>query len=226
MIDVKNINELLTYKEKLEKSVRGSETNNKKHFELQRGDIWEAHISGIGSEQDGIRPVIIYQNPLGNKYSPTTIVIPVTSQQTKSKLPTHVEIKGYGLQKDSVALVEQIRVLDKKCRLIKYIGHIDSDFMKKIDRADNISKCEYIRPIDRLQDEEIREIIEDKLDKIRSYEIVLSNSENSDFMNHCLRSRQLELEELQEFCTENSLNYRNYYIKYNPKIERVKSAVI
>ena len=104
---------------------------------VKRGDIFYADLSPvIGSEQGGIRPVIIIQNDIGNKYSPTVIVAAITSQINKAKLPTHVEISSeeYGLNRDSVVLLEQIRTLDKK-RLKEKIGHMTEDDMKKVDRA-------------------------------------------------------------------------------------------
>ena len=104
---------------------------------VKRGDIFYADLSPvIGSEQGGIRPVIIIQNDIGNKYSPTVIVSAITSQINKAKLPTHVEISSveYGLNRDSVVLLEQIRTLDKK-RLKEKIGHMTDVDMKKVDTA-------------------------------------------------------------------------------------------
>ena len=101
---------------------------------VKRGDIFYADLSPvIGSEQGGIRPVIIIQNDIGNKYSPTVIVEAITSQINKAKLPTHVEISSeeYGLNRDSVVLLEQIRTLDKK-RLKEKIGHMTESDMKKV----------------------------------------------------------------------------------------------
>ena len=94
---------------------------------VKRGDMFYADLSPvIGSEQGGIRPVLIIQNDTGNKYSPTVIAAAITSQTTKKKLPTHIEIdsKTYGLKSDSVVLAEQIRTIDKS-RLKEKIGHID-----------------------------------------------------------------------------------------------------
>jgi mRNA interferase MazF len=108
---------------------------------VKRGDIFYADLSPVvGSEQGGIRPVIIIQNDVGNKYSPTVIVAAITSQINKAKLPTHVEISSeeYGLNKDSVVLLEQIRTLDKK-RLKEKIGHMTEGDMKKVDEALSIS---------------------------------------------------------------------------------------
>jgi mRNA interferase MazF len=104
---------------------------------VKRGDIFYADLSPvIGSEQGGIRPVIIIQNDVGNKYSPTVIVAAITSQINKAKLPTHVEIlsEDYGLNKDSVILLEQIRTLDKR-RLKEKIGHMTEADMQKVDES-------------------------------------------------------------------------------------------
>ena len=104
---------------------------------VKRGDIFYADLSPVvGSEQGGIRPVIIIQNDVGNKYSPTVIISAITSQINKAKLPTHVEISSeeYGLNKDSVVLLEQIRTLDKR-RLKEKIGHMTDADMAKVDEA-------------------------------------------------------------------------------------------
>ncbi|AVP54639.1 mRNA interferase [Clostridium tetani] len=104
---------------------------------VKRGDIYYASLSPVvGSEQGGIRPVIIIQNDVGNRYSPTVIVAAITSQINKAKLPTHVEISSeeYGLNKDSVVLLEQIRTLDKR-RLKEKIGRMTNGDMRKVDDA-------------------------------------------------------------------------------------------
>lgn len=108
---------------------------------IKRGDIFYADLSPVvGSEQGGIRPVIIIQNDVGNRYSPTVIVAAITSQINKAKLPTHVEISSeeYGLNKDSVVLLEQVRTLDKR-RLKERIGHMTDEDMVKVDIALRIS---------------------------------------------------------------------------------------
>ena len=108
---------------------------------VKRGDIFYADLSPVvGSEQGGIRPVLIVQNDVGNKYSPTVIVAAVTSRINKAKMPTHIEIKGedYGLSKDSVILLEQIRTIDKK-RLKEKIGHIDESVIGMVNEAVSIS---------------------------------------------------------------------------------------
>ena len=108
---------------------------------IKRGDIFYADLSPvIGSEQGGIRPVLIVQNDIGNKYSPTVIAAAITSQINKAKLPTHIEISAleYGLVKDSVILLEQIRTIDKK-RLREKIGHLDDELMENVNEALGIS---------------------------------------------------------------------------------------
>ena len=107
---------------------------------MKRGDIYFADLSPVkGSEQGGMRPVVIIQNDIGNRFSPTVIVAAVTSQIQKAKLPTHVEIsKKYGLDKNSVVLLEQIRTLDKT-RLTEKVGKLDSVMMNKVDQALMIS---------------------------------------------------------------------------------------
>ena len=105
--------------------------------EIKRGDIFYADLSPVvGSEQGGIRPVLVLQNDVGNKYSPTIIVCAITSKIEKAKIPTHIELSAqdYGLQKNSVALLEQIRTIDKR-RLQEKIGIIDGHKMKQIDNA-------------------------------------------------------------------------------------------
>ncbi len=104
---------------------------------VKRGDVFYADLSPvIGSEQGGVRPVLVVQNDVGNKYSPTIIVAAITSQINKAKLPTHVEISAleYGLTKDSVVLLEQIRTIDKK-RLREKVGHFDEEMMIKVNEG-------------------------------------------------------------------------------------------
>ncbi len=108
---------------------------------IKRGDLFYADLSPvIGSEQGGIRPVLIVQNDVGNKYSPTVIVAAVTSRINKAKMPTHIEIDAlsYGLSKDSVILMEQVRTIDKR-RLREKTGHLDEASMKKVNKALAIS---------------------------------------------------------------------------------------
>lgn len=110
-------------------------------MQVKRGDIFYADLSPVvGSEQGGIRPVLIIQNDVGNRHSPTVICAAITSRMNKAKLPTHVEIsaKEYGIVKDSVILLEQIKTIDKQ-RLRDYLCHVDRKLMKRVDEALYIS---------------------------------------------------------------------------------------
>ena len=108
---------------------------------VKRGEIYYADLSPVvGSEQGGVRPVLIVQNNMGNRHSPTVIAAAITSQKEKSKLPTHIEINSQvcGLSRDSVVLLEQIRTLDKK-RLKEKMGRLDDGSMGQINQALSIS---------------------------------------------------------------------------------------
>lgn len=113
-----------------------------KKFQVKRGDVYYADLSPvIGSEQGGIRPVVVIQNDMGNKYSPTTIIAPITSRSGKSQLPTHVEVAKddiNGLETDSIILLEQVRTVDKK-RLKEHVGHVSAYVLKKINDGLKIS---------------------------------------------------------------------------------------
>ena len=104
---------------------------------VRRGDIYYADLSPvIGSEQGGLRPVLIVQNDVGNKYSPTVIAAAITSRMGKTRLPTHIDVvgDGVGLSRDSVILLEQIRTIDKT-RLKEKMGHLDDDTMRGVNNA-------------------------------------------------------------------------------------------
>jgi len=114
---------------------------------IRRGDIFYADLSPvIGSEQGGLRPVLIIQNDVGNRYSPTVIAAAITSRLSKSRLPTHIDVcrsatgdsGNYGLAKDSVILLEQIRTLDKR-RLREKMGHLDDATMRQVNDAITVS---------------------------------------------------------------------------------------
>ncbi len=108
---------------------------------IKRGDIYYADLSPVvGSEQGGLRPVLIVQNDVGNRYSPTVIAAAITSRLSKAKLPTHIDIMGshVGLAKDSVILLEQIRTLDKR-RLREKMGHLDEATMTSVNNAIEVS---------------------------------------------------------------------------------------
>lgn len=108
---------------------------------VRRGEIYYADLSPVvGSEQGGLRPVLIIQNDIGNRYSPTVIVAAITSKIDKARLPTHIEIPAeeYGLTKDSVVLAEQVRTIDKR-RLRERVGVLNTEIMNSVDEALQIS---------------------------------------------------------------------------------------
>ena len=122
--------------------------NGDMKMNITRGDIYYADLSPVvGSEQGGVRPVLIVQNDVGNRYSPTVIAAAITSRIDKVKLPTHIEVSrascsidgdGAGLQRDSVILLEQIRTIDKR-RLKEKMGHLDDALMRQVDEAISVS---------------------------------------------------------------------------------------
>ena len=117
-------------------------------MDIKRGELYYADLSPVlGSEQGGVRPVLIIQNDIGNKYSPTVIACAVTSRLNKAKLPTHIELEAekYSLPKDSVILLEQIRTIDKS-RLTKKIGYLNSQTMAKVEKALSISFGMHCQP--------------------------------------------------------------------------------
>jgi len=108
---------------------------------VKRGDIYYADLSPvIGSEQGGVRPVLIVQNDVGNKFSPTVIAAAITSQKEKNNLPTHIEVDAHdcGLAKDSIVLLEQVRTIDKR-RLREKMGALDNEDMGKVNQALSVS---------------------------------------------------------------------------------------
>ena len=112
-----------------------------KSLAVKRGDVYFADLSPVvGSEQGGVRPVLVIQNDIGNRFSPTVIVAAITAQIQKAKLPTHVEIDAerYGFERDSVILLEQVRTIDKS-RLTDKITHLDEHLMDKVDEALEVS---------------------------------------------------------------------------------------
>lgn len=110
-------------------------------FEMRRGDVYYADLRPVvGSEQGGVRPVLIVQNDVGNRHSPTIICAAITSKMNKAKLPTHIELSAgrYDMVKDSVILLEQLRTIDKQ-RLKDKVCHLDDDIMQKVNKGLRIS---------------------------------------------------------------------------------------
>lgn len=116
-------------------------SESERKMNIKRGEIYYADLSPVvGSEQGGVRPVLIVQNDVGNRYSPTVIAAAITSQRDKTDLPTHIKVtaEGSGLQKDSIILLEQVRTIDKR-RLKERMGSLDVGSMDRVDRALSVS---------------------------------------------------------------------------------------
>lgn len=176
---------------------------------IKRGEIYYADLGqGAGSEQKGLRPVLVIQNDVGNKFSPTIIVAAITSKTEKRRMPTHVAInaKKYGLPEDSVVLLEQIRTIDKS-RLGMKIGALSNSVMDEIDRSSKISiGLSDARFNDRYIYEKIQEINE--LNSI----IEKYKSNNSDLMMEELEKISL-VGDIINYCKEFSVNVRTYLNK-------------
>ena len=126
---------------KTDKSGNCGKTKGEKAMNIKRGDIYYADLSPVvGSEQGGLRPVLIVQNDVGNRYSPTVIAAAITSKMGKTRLPTHIDIyaREVGLAKDSVILLEQVRTLDKR-RLREKMGHLEENVMQRVNEAISVS---------------------------------------------------------------------------------------
>ncbi len=135
------ISRLSVVNNKDERKIKSNVEMRVNRLNIRRGDIYYADLSPVvGSEQGGIRPVLIVQNDVGNRYSPTVIAAAITSRTDKSKLPTHIDVFAdkFGLEKNSVILLEQIRTLDKK-RLREKMGHLDESVMDKVNSAISVS---------------------------------------------------------------------------------------
>ena len=155
-------------------------------MEIKRGDLFYAILSEhyIGSEQTGIRPVVVLQNNSGNEHSPTVIIAPVTSKiNSKAMIPTHVYIRGYenGLRQSSIVLTEQIRAIDKT-RVKDYIGTIDKEEMKKIDKALLISLG--IDWIEMRRETSTRKKVEEKAELITKKQIAAYGIVAKEYLRH------------------------------------------
>jgi len=204
-------------------------TENKQEYidlkDIKRGDvIWINLFGSVGSEQGSDeygRPCVCIQNDVGNTYSPTIIVSAITSQLGKPKLPTHTLIPSseqYGLTKDSVVLLEQIRTVDKRKRILRRTGHLDDLVMQKINKALSISVGDLqektpLEKLPRYKQEEINKIIK----KIYGYDEVIETSQLKDLIIHLKQERRIIINHLERVCNENRINYEDYYIPINTK---------
>lgn len=187
-------------------------------FEIKRGDIFYADLRPtVGSEQGGIRPVLIIQNDIGNRYSPTVICAAITSQLNKAKLPTHVEIgaKRYGMIKDSVLLLEQVRTIDKR-RLKEKVCHFRSDLMHKVDKALCVSFG--------LQPNVDRNFIDSIVMDIRTHQYDLAMMDVSDDNYNCISVYiRRKINVLKTYCETYNLDYINILAQsHEERIMQVK----
>ncbi len=189
--------------------------DNVKKF-IRRGDIVLCDLGvGEGSEQNGIRPCVVIQNDLGNKYSPTIIIATITSSTTKAKLPTHIEVdEKCGLDKKSVILCEQLRTIDKS-RVIKYIGSVTRFIREKINDA-------LITSLEIFKAGELK--VRDKVTMLKTKESMILELINEGvaekFIYRIVEQYKEELAELKDICEKNRLYFDNYY-KANYDMEKL-----
>lgn len=208
-----------------------------KNREYKRGEVFYADLSGnIGSEQgngeNGLRPVVIIQNNIGNKHSPTVIVAAITSVLTKSKLPTHVEMMSeeYNLPKNSIALFEQVRTLDKR-RLKDKICYLGDDMQKKLDNAVIISMTNPTPKtlLEKLPTEMRRHII-NTLKEIKKKEITIQEMRqegyDKSFVKKMFDKKITILKQFIIYCRNHQLNYEDFYILNKGINEEIKSELI
>lgn len=201
------------------------ELNNVNGIVVKRGDVFNVDFgTGIGSEQNGIRPVIIAQNNIGNKFSPTVIVISITSQQTKAKLPTHVEIKGgqFGLTKDSIVLGEQIRTIDKK-RLLGKLGEVDEITNKRIKEALEISMV--LGETEQKFMSKAEKDLNFRVGYIKELEITMNNVQKlgdektiRPLIDSILKQRENALKILELLCKQNKIDFSTIYSPFQSSL--------
>lgn len=203
---------------------------------IKRGEVLNVILNGSqGSEQGGERPVVVIQNNIGNTYSPTIIVACITSQLTKAKLPTHVELDKdkYGLKYDSIVLCEQLRTLDKRTRIKERITMLDEFTINKIDKALRISLDledkeknrikQNENPLNKLDFHE-KEKIETILKDIYDYENIIEKSHNEGLIRHLRNERDSLLYRFRRVCKNNNLDHQKVY--ENVKFETIMALTI
>lgn len=239
--EIKHMNDNKNVKENISNDFNKTNYNNNnidwKNREYKRGSIHYADLSGNqGSEQgnglEGSRPVIIIQNDIGNKFSPTVIVAVLTSKMTKAKLPIHLELDSntYGLPKDSVILFEQIRTLDKR-RLGNKISQLNSEIMEKVDNAIDISMKNlpaktYLEKLPK----DMRQYIINVLKEIKRKEIQMKEMKKDGFDNSVIKKvhdkKMNILTQFIKYCKIHELDYEKFYILNKGINEEVKSELI
>ena len=196
------------------------EQTNVKNIEIRRGDIFYAKLNGIGSVQCNVRPVMILSNNLNNKYAPTLQVCPLTSKN-KNNLPIHFDLEGFGLNKKSTFLAEQLTIIDKTQLVSDKIGTVDEITLKRAEKAISIQlsmiHIEGVKDglLSTRMDKQLKKEIINLLKSIRSIEELISSTENDMFIKIALQERESKLIKLKAICDNNGFNYNDFYDRYD-----------
>ena len=196
------------------------EQTNVKNIEIKRGDIFYAKLNGIGSVQCNVRPVMILSNNLNNKYAPTLQVCPLTSKN-KNNLPIHFDLEGFGLNKKSTFLAEQLTIIDKTQLVSDKIGTVDEITLKRAEKAISIQlsmiHIEGVKDglLSTRMDKQLKKEIVNLLKSIRSIEELISSTENDMFIKIALQEREEKLIKLKSICDNNGFNYNDFYERYS-----------
>ena len=195
---------------------------NVKNIAIKRGDIFYAKLNGIGSVQCNIRPVMVLSNDLNNKYAPTLQVCPLTSQ-VKNNLPIHFDLEGFGLNKKSTFLGEQLTIIDKTQLVSNKIGSVDEVTLRRAEKAISVQlSMNHINGVkDSLlymrMDKQLKKEIINLLKSIRSIEELISNTENDMFIKIALQERETKLIKLKTICEDSGFDYNDFYERYDGK---------
>ena len=198
------------------------EQTNVKNIGIRRGDIFYAKLNGIGSVQCNVRPVMILSNNLNNKYAPTLQVCPLTSKN-KNNLPIHFDLEGFGLNKKSTFLAEQLTIIDKTQLVSDKIGTVDEITLKRAEKAISIQlsmiHIEGVKDglLSMRMDKQLKKEIINLLKSIRSIEELISSTENDMFIKIALQERESKLIKLKNICDNNGFDYNDFYERYDSK---------
>ena len=198
------------------------EQTNVKNIEIRRGDIFYAKLNGIGSVQCNVRPVMILSNDLNNKYAPTLQVCPLTSKN-KNNLPIHFDLEGFGLNKKSTFLAEQLTIIDKTQLVSDKIGSVDEITLKRAEKAISIQlsmiHIEGVKDglLSMRMDKQLKKEIINLLKSIRSIEELISSTENDMFIKIALQERESKLIKLKTICEDSGFDYNDFYERYEIK---------
>ena len=195
---------------------------NVKNIEIKRGDIFYAKLNGVGSVQCKIRPVMVLSNNLNNKYAPTLQVCPLTSKN-KNNLPIHFDLEGFGLNKKSTFLAEQLTIIDKTQLVSDRIGTVDEITLKRAEKAISIQlsmiHIEGVKDslLSMRMDKQLKKEIINLLKTIRNLEELISSTENDMFIKIALQERESKLIKLKSICDNNGFDYNDFYDRYDGK---------